>query len=70
MTDKINPYAAAPQLMKSWTALSTAIADSLEPSLIELVKSVRRRSTAAPTASTCIRTKRARRARPSSASTC
>ena len=38
MTDKINPYAAAPQLMKSWTALSTAIADSLEPSLIELVK--------------------------------
>jgi hypothetical protein len=24
MTDKINPYAAAPQLMKSWTALSTA----------------------------------------------
>ena len=38
MTDKINPYAAAPQLMKSWTALSTAVADSLEPSLIELVK--------------------------------
>ncbi|QGP78566.1 carboxymuconolactone decarboxylase family protein [Sphingobium sp. CAP-1] len=38
MTDKINPYAAAPQLMKSWTALSTAIGDSLEPSLIELVK--------------------------------
>ncbi|MGW8202698.1 carboxymuconolactone decarboxylase family protein [Sphingomonas bisphenolicum] len=38
MTDKINPYAAAPQLMKSWTALSTAIGESLEPSLIELVK--------------------------------
>ena len=38
MTDKINPYAAAPLLMKSWTALSTAVADSLEPSLIELVK--------------------------------
>ncbi|MBA4091466.1 MAG: alkylhydroperoxidase [Sphingobium sp.] len=38
MTDKINPYAAAPQLMKSWTALSTAIGESLEPGLIELVK--------------------------------
>ncbi|WP_311267327.1 carboxymuconolactone decarboxylase family protein [Sphingobium sp. WCS2017Hpa-17] len=38
MTDKINPYAAAPQLMKSWTALSTTIGDSLESSLIELVK--------------------------------
>ncbi|MBZ9649281.1 carboxymuconolactone decarboxylase family protein [Sphingobium sp. 3R8] len=38
MTDKINPYAAAPQLMKSWTVLSTAIGESLEPSLIELVK--------------------------------
>jgi len=38
MTDKINPYAAAPQLMKSWTALSATIGDSLESSLIELVK--------------------------------
>jgi len=38
MTDKINPYAAAPQLMKSWTALGAAIGESLEPSLIELVK--------------------------------
>lgn len=38
MTDTINPYAAAPQLMKSWTTLGATIADSLEPSLIELVK--------------------------------
>ncbi len=38
MTAKLNPYAAAPQLMKNWTATATAIAASLEPSLIELVK--------------------------------
>lgn len=38
MTDKINPYAAAPQLMKSWTTLGNTIGESLEPSLIELVK--------------------------------
>jgi AhpD family alkylhydroperoxidase len=38
MNAKLNPYKAAPQLMKSWTSLSMAVADSLEPSLIELVK--------------------------------
>jgi AhpD family alkylhydroperoxidase len=38
MTAKINPLAAAPQLMKSWTTASVAIAASLEPSLAELVK--------------------------------
>lgn len=38
MTAKLNPYAAAPQLMKGWTSTSMAIAASLEPSLIELVK--------------------------------
>lgn len=38
MTAKIDLFAAAPQLMKSWTSLSMTIAASLEPSLIELVK--------------------------------
>ena len=38
MTAKLNPYAVAPHLMKSWMATSTAVAASLEPSLIELVK--------------------------------
>jgi AhpD family alkylhydroperoxidase len=37
MTTKMNPLAAAPQLMKSWTSTSMQIAASLEPSLIELV---------------------------------
>jgi len=38
MTAKLNPYAAAPQLMKSWTGISTIIANSLDPQLVELVK--------------------------------
>ncbi|BAK65187.1 conserved hypothetical protein [Sphingobium sp. SYK-6] len=38
MTTRFNPYAAAPALMKSWTDVSLAVADSLESSLIELVK--------------------------------
>jgi len=38
MTAKLDPYAAAPHLMKQWTGLSMTIAASLEPSLIELVK--------------------------------
>jgi AhpD family alkylhydroperoxidase len=38
MTAKLNPYEAAPRLMKSWTSLGTAVAASLEPSLIQLVK--------------------------------
>jgi AhpD family alkylhydroperoxidase len=38
MTSKLNPFAAAPQLMNSWMGLSTAVAASLEPRLIELVK--------------------------------
>ena len=38
MTPKLNPYTAAPGVMRPWLAASTAIAASLEPSLIELVK--------------------------------
>lgn len=38
MTAKLNPYAAAPQLMKNWTATAMLINDSLEPSLVELLK--------------------------------
>lgn len=38
MTAKIDLFAAAPQLMKSWTSVSMTIAASLEPDLIELVK--------------------------------
>lgn len=38
MTAKLDPFAAAPQLMKSWFATSNAANASLEPSLIELVK--------------------------------
>jgi AhpD family alkylhydroperoxidase len=38
MTAKMNPYAAAPDLMKRWTELGTLINDSLEISLVELVK--------------------------------
>ena len=37
MTTKLNPFAAAPQLMKSWRSTSMDIAASLEPSLIELM---------------------------------
>jgi AhpD family alkylhydroperoxidase len=38
MTARIDLFAAAPQLMKSWMGTSLAAAASLEPSLIELVK--------------------------------
>jgi AhpD family alkylhydroperoxidase len=38
MTAKIDLFAAAPALMKSWTSMSLAVVASLEPSLIELVK--------------------------------
>jgi len=38
MTDVTDPFAAAPQLMKQWMGVSLAVQDSLEPSLIELVK--------------------------------
>ena len=38
MTAKLNPFAAAPQLMKTWMPASVEIDASLEPSLIELVK--------------------------------
>ena len=38
MTAKLNPYAAAPQIMKSWTSAALTIAGSLEPTLVELVK--------------------------------
>jgi AhpD family alkylhydroperoxidase len=38
MNAQIDLFAAAPTLMKSWTGTSIAVASSLEPSLIELVK--------------------------------
>ncbi|ASY66674.1 4-carboxymuconolactone decarboxylase domain/alkylhydroperoxidase AhpD family core domain protein (plasmid) [Sinorhizobium sojae CCBAU 05684] len=38
MTAKLDPFTAAPSLMKSWAGTSVAVASSLEPSLIELVK--------------------------------
>lgn len=38
MTAVTDPFAAAPQLMKQWMGVSLAVQDSLEPSLIELVK--------------------------------
>jgi len=38
MTATLDPYAAAPHLMKTWTGAANAIGASLEPSLIELVK--------------------------------
>lgn len=38
MTTKPDPFAAAPALMKSWMGTSLAIAASLEPGLVELVK--------------------------------
>jgi AhpD family alkylhydroperoxidase len=38
MTSKIDPFAVAPDVMKSWMSVSTAVVASLEPSLIELVK--------------------------------
>ena len=38
MTAKLDLFAAAPSLMKSWFGTSIAIASSLEPSLVELVK--------------------------------
>lgn len=37
MTARLDPFAAAPSLMKSWFSISTAVASSLESSLIELV---------------------------------
>jgi AhpD family alkylhydroperoxidase len=38
MTAKLDPFAAAPELMKKWMAISLAAASSLEPSLIGLVE--------------------------------
>ena len=38
MTRITHPFAASPQLMKQWMAVSLAAQNSLEPSLIELVK--------------------------------
>ena len=37
-TAKLDPFAVAPALMKSWMDISVAIAGSLEPGLIDLVK--------------------------------
>ena len=38
MTQVTDPFAAAPQLMKQWMGTSIAVQESLEKSLIELVK--------------------------------
>ncbi|MCW1427848.1 carboxymuconolactone decarboxylase family protein [Novosphingobium sp. JCM 18896] len=38
MTAKLNPYTAAPEIMKPWMAVSDAVNTSLEHSLVELVK--------------------------------
>lgn len=38
MTAKLNPYTAAPELMKLWMDLSQAANASLEPSLVKLVE--------------------------------
>ena len=38
MTAKLNPFAAAPALMKHWISTSMAVASSLEPSLAHLVE--------------------------------
>jgi len=38
MTAKLDPYAAAPQIMKTWTGAAMAIDASLERGLTELVK--------------------------------
>jgi AhpD family alkylhydroperoxidase len=38
MTTKIDPFAAAPALMKQWTGTTLAIAGSLEPILAHLVE--------------------------------
>ena len=38
MIAKLNPYTAAPEIMKPWMALSDAVNDCLEHSLVELVK--------------------------------
>jgi AhpD family alkylhydroperoxidase len=38
MPGKINPYAAAPSLMKEWQRLSMTVAASLDPKLVHLVE--------------------------------
>jgi AhpD family alkylhydroperoxidase len=38
MTAKLDPLAAAPELMKTWLRTSLAVAASLEPSLVALVE--------------------------------
>ena len=70
MTAKINILTAAPDVMKAWNGAALAIAASLEPSLIELVKI---RASQINGCANCINmhtTEARARARPSSASTC
>ncbi len=38
MTAKLDPFAAAPSLMKSWLAASMAISGSLDPTIMHLVE--------------------------------
>jgi AhpD family alkylhydroperoxidase len=38
MTAKLDPFAAAPELMKNWLRTSTAVASSLDPALAALVE--------------------------------
>ncbi|GEN24404.1 alkyl hydroperoxide reductase AhpD [Halomonas cupida] len=38
MTARLNPFAAAPSLMKDWQTISLAINESMEPTLVGLVE--------------------------------
>ena len=38
MTAKLDPFVAAPELMKNWIGTSMAIASSLDPTLVGLVE--------------------------------
>lgn len=70
MTPKLDPFAAAPLLMKKWMGMSTDAAASLEASIIELVKI---RASQINGCANCINmhTSEARaKARPNSASIC
>jgi hypothetical protein len=68
MKPRMNFYQAAPDTIKALSALEAQVqASGLEQSLIELVKTGPRRSTAAPTASTCTPRMRVSTARPNSA---
>jgi hypothetical protein len=71
MKTRLNPFKAAPDAIKALTALENQVAASgLEKSLIELVKTRPRRSTAARSASICTPRTRARTVKPNSGCIC